>query len=96
MPPRTPRSAQAQAGAAHSPGRRTSHGICDGNIFVADGYDNSRVAKFTKDGEFVKSIGSRGPAPGQFNTPHTIASDAKGNIYVGDRGNNASRCSIRT
>jgi DNA-binding beta-propeller fold protein YncE len=59
----------------------------DGNIFVADGYNNSRVAKFTKDGDFVKSIGSRGPAPGQFNTPHTIASDAKGNIYVGDRGN---------
>src|SRR5437667_6765960 len=60
----------------------------DGNIFVSDGYDNSRVAKFTKDGDFVKSIGNRGPAPGQFNTPHTIASDAKGNIYVGDRGNN--------
>jgi len=59
----------------------------EGNIFVADGYDNSRVAKFTKDGAFVKSIGSRGPAAGQFNTPHTIASDAKGNIYVGDRGN---------
>src|SRR5262249_28158892 len=59
----------------------------DGNIFVSDGYNNSRVAKFTKDGDFVKSIGSRGPAPGQFNTPHTIASDSKGNIYVGDRGN---------
>jgi DNA-binding beta-propeller fold protein YncE len=59
----------------------------DGNIFVSDGYNNSRVAKFTKDGDFVKSIGTRGPAPGQFNTPHTIASDAKGNIYVGDRGN---------
>jgi len=58
-----------------------------GNIFVADGYDNSRVAKFTKDGDFVKSIGSRGTAPGQFNTPHTITADAKGNIYVGDRGN---------
>ena len=59
-----------------------------GNIFVADGYDNSRVVKFTKDGDFVKSLGSRGTAPGQFNTPHTITSDAKGNIYVGDRGNN--------
>ena len=58
-----------------------------GNIFVADGYNNSRVAKFTKDGDFVKSIGTRGNAPGQFNTPHTIANDAKGNIYVGDRGN---------
>ena len=54
---------------------------------MADGYTNSRVAKFTKDGDFVKSIGTRGNAPGQFNTPHTIANDAKGNIYVGDRGN---------
>ena len=35
----------------------------------------------------MKSIGSRGNAPGQFNTPHTITSDDKGNIYVGDRGN---------
>lgn len=58
-----------------------------GDIFVSDGYDNSRVAKFNKDGDFVKSIGSRGTAPGQFNTPHTIAADAKGNVYVGDRGN---------
>ncbi len=58
-----------------------------GNIFVSDGYDNSRVAKFTKDGDFVKSIGSRGNAPDQFNTPHAITSDAKGNIYVADRGN---------
>ena len=58
-----------------------------GNIFVADGYDNSRVAKFTKDGDFVKSVGKRGNAPLEFNTPHTITSDAKGLIYVGDRGN---------
>ena len=58
-----------------------------GDIFVADGYTNSRVAKFTKDGDFVKSIGTRGNQPGQFSTPHTIANDAKGNIYVGDRGN---------
>lgn len=59
-----------------------------GNIFVSDGYDNSRVAKFTKDGDFVKSIGKRGTAPDEFNTPHAITSDAKGNIYVADRGNN--------
>lgn len=59
-----------------------------GNIFVADGYDNSRVAKFTKDGAFVKTIGSRGTAPDQFNTPHAITYDNKGLIYVADRGNN--------
>ena len=59
-----------------------------GNIFVSDGYDNSRVAKFSKDGDFVKSIGSRGTAPDQFNTPHAITYDNKGLIYVADRGNN--------
>jgi DNA-binding beta-propeller fold protein YncE len=37
---------------------------------------------------WVKALGTRGSAVGQFSTPHTIASDAKGNIYVGDRGNN--------
>jgi len=58
-----------------------------GDIFVADGYTNSRVAKFSKDGDFIKAIGKRGNQPGEFSTPHTIANDAKGNIYVGDRGN---------
>ena len=59
----------------------------DRNIFVSDGYGNSRIAKFDKNGAFIKSWGSRGTAPGQFNTPHTIATDAQGNVYVGDRGN---------
>ena len=59
----------------------------DGNIFVADGYGNARVAKFDKDGRFLKSWGSRGTAPGQFRTLHAIATDAKGNVYVGDREN---------
>jgi len=58
-----------------------------GNIFVSDGYTNSRVAKYDKNGRFVKSVGTRGSAPGQLNTPHTITADAQGNIYVGDRGN---------
>jgi hypothetical protein len=58
-----------------------------GNIFVSDGYGNARVAKFDKEGRFIKSWGSRGTAPGQFNTPHSIATDAQGNVYVGDRGN---------
>lgn len=58
-----------------------------GNIFVADGYNNSRLAKMSKDGTWVGAIGERGAAPNQFNTPHGITSDAKGNIYVADRGN---------
>ena len=60
----------------------------DDNIYISDGYINSRVAKFTKDGDFVASIGDpgRGPKLGELSTPHTIANDAKGNIYVGDRG----------
>jgi DNA-binding beta-propeller fold protein YncE len=60
-----------------------------GNIYLADGEaGNSRIAKFDKNGRFLKSWGSRGSAPGQFNIPHTIAVDARGLVYVGDRGNN--------
>src|SRR6202140_4658338 len=40
----------------------------DGSMFVSDGYGNSRVAKFDKDGNFVKSWGERGGQPGNFNT----------------------------
>ncbi|PYS56255.1 MAG: 6-bladed beta-propeller [Acidobacteria bacterium] len=58
-----------------------------GNIFISDGYINSRVAKYDKNGDWVKSWGEPGSKPGEFNTPHSIAADAKGNIYVADRGN---------
>jgi DNA-binding beta-propeller fold protein YncE len=58
-----------------------------GNIFISDGYINSRVAKFDKNGDWVKSFGEPGTQPGQFDTPHSIASDANDNIYVADRGN---------
>jgi hypothetical protein len=60
----------------------------DNNIYISDGYINARVAKFTKDGDWVASLGEPGGgALGKLNTVHTIANDAKGNIYVGDRGN---------
>jgi hypothetical protein len=60
-----------------------------GNIYVADGFgSNNRVAKFTKDGNFVKSWGQTGSAQGQFNGIRGIASDAAGNVYVADAGNN--------
>jgi|ERR1051326_1036147 DNA-binding beta-propeller fold protein YncE len=58
-----------------------------GNIFISDGYINSRVAKFDKNGDWVKSWGEKGTREGEFDTPHSIAADARGNIYVADRGN---------
>ena len=58
-----------------------------GDIFISDGYINSRIAKADKNGTWIKSWGERGNQPGEFNTPHNIAADAQGNIYVADRGN---------
>jgi streptogramin lyase len=59
----------------------------EGNIYISDGYINSRVAKFDKNGDWVKQWGGPGRGPGELNTPHSIAADAKGNIFVADRGN---------
>ena len=59
----------------------------NGDIFVADGYGNSRVVKFNKGGVFVKAWGKRGTAPGDFNTPHSIAVDKQNRVYVADREN---------
>ena len=58
-----------------------------GNIFISDGYTNSRVVKYDKNGRYIKEIGTKGTGPGQFNTPHSIQTDANGNVYVADRGN---------
>ena len=48
---------------------------------------NARIAKYDRNGEWVKSWGQRGKGPGEFNLVHTIAADAQGNIYAGDRNN---------
>ncbi|HVW87251.1 MAG TPA: peptidyl-alpha-hydroxyglycine alpha-amidating lyase family protein [Bryobacteraceae bacterium] len=58
-----------------------------GNIFVSDGYGNSRVVKYDKNGRFIAAVGTKGSGQDQLNLPHTIATDAKGNVYVGDRSN---------
>jgi hypothetical protein len=58
-----------------------------GDTFISDGYINSRVAKYDKNGKWMKSFGEPGGGPGQLNTPHSIATDAQGNVYVANRGN---------
>jgi hypothetical protein len=58
-----------------------------GNTYISDGYINSRIAKVDRDGNWLKSWGEPGSKPGQFDTPHSIAVDAQGNVYVADRGN---------
>jgi len=60
----------------------------NGDIFVSDGEGgNSRVVKFAKDGTFIKSWGTKGAGQGELNTPHNIAMDSKGRVWVCDRGN---------
>ncbi len=58
-----------------------------GNIYVADGYGNARIAKYEPAGKYIKSWGSRGRGPGQFNIVHGLAIDAQGNVYAADEGN---------
>jgi len=59
----------------------------EGNAYIADGYINSRVAKFNKEGVQIGTFGEFGRGPMQFSNPHSVASDARGNMYVADRGN---------
>jgi streptogramin lyase len=58
-----------------------------GNIYITDGYVNSRVAKYDMNGDWVKSWGDKGAKPGQFQIPHAIVADRNNNLYVGDRTN---------
>lgn len=59
-----------------------------GDFYVSDGYGNTRVLKFSKDGKLLKQWGTPGTGPGEFNLPHSICVDAKGRVIVGDRENN--------
>jgi sugar lactone lactonase YvrE len=69
----------------------------NGDIFVSDGHSgqnpkpppdaNGRIVKFTRDGKYVKEWGKIGTAPGEFRTPHALALDSQGRLFVADRGN---------
>ncbi len=64
--------------------------VPNGDIFVADGHggdSNARIVKFSKDGKFIKTWGRKGAAAGEFDTPHALAMDSGGRLFVGDRGN---------
>lgn len=59
----------------------------DGELYVSDGYENTRVARFDLRGAFLDEWGGAGSEPGHFDIPHGIASDGKDRVYVADRGN---------
>jgi DNA-binding beta-propeller fold protein YncE len=62
----------------------------NGDVFVADGHGgdtNARVVKFSRDGKFITAWGRKGAAAGEFDTPHALAMDSTGRLFVADRAN---------
>ena len=69
--------------------RPTHVALCpgSGDVYVSDGYGNSRVHKYDPRGRLLFSWGEPGTDPGCFNVPHNIATDSAGLVYVADREN---------
>jgi DNA-binding beta-propeller fold protein YncE len=71
--------------------------VPSGEIFISEGHAAqapnapadtvSRISKFSKDGQFIKSFGKLGSGPGEFRLVHDLALDAQGRLFVADRGN---------
>ena len=66
----------------------------NGDLYVSDGYGNARVHRFTSSGTLVQSWGAPGSGPGEFNLVHGIAIAADGTVFVADRENERSSCSV--
>ncbi len=64
----------------------------EGDLYVADGYGNARIHKFSRDGVLLFSWGAPGSGPGQFHVPHGIAVDRHGTVFVADRENSRIQC----
>jgi DNA-binding beta-propeller fold protein YncE len=59
-----------------------------GNAYVSDGYTNTRIVKFDRNGEYLTAWGTPGDGPGEFRVPHSIGIDSRDRVYVSDRENN--------
>ena len=59
-----------------------------GELYVADGYGNSSIHRFSAGGDYISSFGSPGSGPGQFRVPHSVRVSQDGRVYVADRENN--------
>ncbi len=64
-----------------------------GEIFISEGHSggtkgNDRISKFDRNGKFIKSWGTTGSGPNNLHSPHTLAFDSRGRLFVGDRDNN--------
>lgn len=59
----------------------------NGDVYITDGYGNSRVVHLSRNGTYLGEWGSHGSDPGEFRLPHSIAVDSQGFLYVADRGN---------
>lgn len=59
----------------------------NGDFFLSDGYVNSRVVKYNRDGDYLMHWGKKGTADGEFNLVHDVALDSRGRLYVADRNN---------
>ena len=89
-----PTQAEARPADANFNGATDVAWDSDDNIYIGDGYVNSRIAKFDKHGNWIKTWGQNGPGgmhanenPGNINNPHNLQIDAQNNVYVADRGN---------
>ncbi|MCC2672424.1 MAG: hypothetical protein K0Q72_4896 [Armatimonadetes bacterium] len=59
----------------------------NGDVYVSDGYGNSRVVRFSHDGKYLGAWGKKGTGEGEFNLPHAVVVDRRGRVYVADREN---------
>jgi DNA-binding beta-propeller fold protein YncE len=57
----------------------------NGDFYITDGYGNSRVVKYSREGKYLLEWGTRGSGPGEFMLPHAVVLDARGRVYIADR-----------